>query len=85
LYERKGRGRSPKFTPEQKEQIRQWAKDFPKNLNQIRLLIHEKFAIEVNKDTMKNVLQCLQFGWHSIRRIPKGEPDPEEYQQKKHA
>jgi DDE superfamily endonuclease len=85
LYERKGRGRSPKFTPEHKEQIRQWAKDFPKNLTQIRMLIHEQFAIEVSKDTMKNVLKCLQFGWHRIRRIPKGEPDPEEYQQKKQA
>src|SRR5262245_25395352 len=38
-----------------------------------------------NKDTIKNVLKCLQFGWHRIRRRPKGEPDPEEYQQKKHA
>jgi len=85
LYERKGRGRLPKFTPEQKEQIRQWAKTFPKNLNQIRGLIYEKFNIEVSKDTVKNVLKCWQFGWHRMRRTLKGEPDPEEYQQKKHA
>jgi transposase len=85
LYERKGRGRPPKLTTEHKEQIRQWAKDFPRNLHQIRLLIHEKFGIDVSKDTIKNILQCLQFGWHRIRRIPKGEPDPDEYQQKKEA
>jgi transposase len=85
LYERKGRGRPPKLTTEHKEQIRQWAKDFPRNLHQIRLLIHEKFSIDVSKDTIKNVLKCLQFGWHRIRRIPKGEPDPDEYQQKKEA
>ena len=85
LYERKGRGRPPKLTTEHKEQIRQWAKDFPRNLPQIRLLIHEKFGIDVSKDTIKNILKCLQFGWHRIRRIPKGEPDPDEYQQKKEA
>jgi transposase len=85
LYERKGRGRSPKFTSEQKEQIRQWAKIFPKNLNQIRLLISEEFNIAVTKETIKNVLKCWQFGWRRIRRTLKGEPDPEEYQQKKEA
>lgn len=85
LYERKGRGRLPKFTQEQKEQIRQWAKAFPKNLNQIRVLIHETFHIDVSKDTVKNVLKYLQFGWHRIRRTLKGEPDPEDYQQKKQA
>ena len=85
LYERKGRGRSPKFTQEQKEQIRQWAKAFHKNLHQIRLLIYETFNIEVSKETIKSVLKCMQCGWHRIRRTLKGEPDPEEYQQKKNA
>jgi transposase len=85
LYERKGRGRPPKLTAAHKEQIRQWAKDFPRNLHQIRILIQEKFGIDVSKDTIKNVLKYLQFGWHRIRRRPKGESDPEEYQQKKHA
>lgn len=85
LYERKGRGRFQKFTHEQKEQIRQWAKAFPKNLNQIRALVYETFNIEVSKETIKNVLKCLQFSWHRIRRTLKGEPDPEEYQQKKEA
>lgn len=85
LYERKGRGRPPKLTAAHKDQIRQWAKDFPRNLHQIRFLIQENFGIDVSKDTIKNVLKCLQFGWHRIRRIPKGEPDPDEYQQKKEA
>jgi transposase len=85
LYERKGRGRPPKLTAAHKAQIRQWAKAFPRNLHQIRLWLQEKFGIDVSKDTIKNVLQCWQFGWHRIRRRPKGQPDPEAYQQKKHA
>jgi transposase len=85
LYERKGRGRPPKLTAEPKEQMRQWAKAVPRNLHQIRLWLHEKFGIDVSKDTITNVLKCLPFGWHRRRRSPKGEPDPEEYQQKKPA
>lgn len=85
LYERKGRGRPAKFTREQKEQIRQWAKTFPKNLNRIRLLIQEQFGIDAHKDTIRNVLKNLHFSWHRIRRVPKGEPDPELYQEKKQA
>jgi len=32
LYDRKGRGRKPKFTPEQKEQIVLWAKEYPQKI-----------------------------------------------------
>ena len=34
LYDRKGKGRLPIFTPEQKDEIRQWAKLFPKKPQQ---------------------------------------------------
>src|SRR5213594_743054 len=85
LYDKKGRGRHPKLTQAQKEQIRQWAKEFPKNLKKICALIAETFEVIVSKDTVKNVLKCWQFGWHRIRRKVKGQPDPEEYQQKKQA
>jgi transposase len=39
LYDQAKPGRPPKCTPEQKEQIRQWAKAFPKNLNKIGALV----------------------------------------------
>ena len=35
LYDKANPGRPPTCTPEQKAQIRQWAKDYPKNLNKI--------------------------------------------------
>ena len=35
LYDRKGKGRPASFTPEQKDEIRQWAKLFPKNLTKL--------------------------------------------------
>jgi transposase len=85
LYEKKGRGRRPKLNDTQREQIRQWAKEFPKNLGKIGALIQEEFGIAVSKDTLKRVLKTLRFSWHRIRRKVKGQPDPEEYQQKKQA
>ena len=55
LYEKKGRGRIPKLNCTQREQIRQWAKEFPKNLGKIGALIQEEFGIAVRKDTIKRV------------------------------
>jgi len=83
LYDKKGRGRRQKLTPEHQEQIRQWVKLFPKNLNKIRALVKEAFDIVVSKETSKRVLKSLHFSWHRLRRKSRGCPDPEEYQQKK--
>ena len=85
LYDKKGRGRNPKLTPDQKEQVRQWIKQFPKNLNKICALVQERYGIEVSKSTIKRVLKSLNFSWHRVRRRVKGEPDPDVYQQKKEA
>ena len=67
LYDRKGKGRPPSFTQDQKEQIRQWAKLFPKNLNKIGAFIREAFDLDVSKQTMKRALKSLQFSWRRIR------------------
>lgn len=83
LYDKKGRGRPPIFAPEQKAQIRQWVKMFPKNINKIRLLVKEEFDIIISKQTIKRILKPLNFSWHRIRLKVKGQPDPDEYQQKK--
>jgi transposase len=83
LYDKKGRGRPPLLAPEQKEQIRQWVKMFPKNINKIRLLVKKEFDIVISKQTIKRILKPLHFSWHRIRRKVKGKPDPDAYQQKK--
>jgi transposase len=55
LDDRKGKGRLPSFTPEQKDEMRQWAKLFPKNLNNIGACIRDKFGLDVSKQTIKRV------------------------------
>ena len=85
LYDKKGRGRSPKLTPDQKDQIRDWVKQFPKNLNQVRALVQETYGVTVSQSTIKRVLKSLKFSWHRIKRRVKGKPAPELYQRRKDA
>src|SRR5262245_37056609 len=77
LYDHTKSGRPPKCTPEQKEQIRQWAKAFPKNLNKIGALVAAHFDLRLSKETLKRLLKSLAFRWRRIRKGLKGKPDPE--------
>src|SRR4029453_13931523 len=83
LYDKAKQGRPPKFTPEQKAQIRQWAKAFPKNLNKIGALVAEHFDLRISKPTLNRILKSLAFCWGRIRKGPKRAPEPEETQKKK--
>jgi transposase len=83
LYDRKGKGRSPLFNQDQKEQIRQWIKQYPKNLNKIIALIQQEFKISASKSTIKRVLKSMKLTWRRIRRKVKDKPNPHDYQQKR--
>jgi transposase len=85
LYDHAKQGRPPKCTSEQKSQIRQWAKVFPKDINKIAVLVAEHFDLRISKSSLKRTLKSMAFSWRRIRKGLKGEPDPEEYQQKKQA
>jgi transposase len=85
LYDHTKQGRPPKCTQEQKEHIRQWAKAFPKNLNKVGALVTEHFGVRLSKQTLKRILKSMAWSWRRIRKGPQGEPDPEEYRQKKQA
>ena len=60
-------------------------KQFPKNLNQVRVLVQEKYGVTVSQSTIKRVLKSLKFSWHRIKRRVKGTPVPELYQRRKDA
>jgi transposase len=85
LYDRKGPGRLPSFTPEQKDEMRQWAKLFPKNLNNIGACIRDTCGLDVSKQTIKRVLKSFAVSWRRIRKTVKPRPDPETYQEKREA
>ena len=83
LYHRPGQGRKPTFTPEQKEQIRQWAKESPRQLKQVVEKVKTAWDKTVSTQTIKRVLKSLNMSWHRFRRAVGGNPDPVEYEAKK--
>jgi len=85
LYDKPGRGRPPKLNIDQKEQMRQWIKMFPKNIKKICALVQETHDIVVSKQTIKRVWKSLNFRWHRRRRRVKGQPDPAVYQERREA
>jgi len=83
LYDSEGRGRKPKLDDDQKRQVKEWAKEYPKNLKKIVALVREEYGVSVSRRTIKRILRRLGFSWRRIRKKPKGKPDPAEYAQKK--
>lgn len=85
LYDKKGRGRHTKLNEDQKEQVRQWVKLYPKNLNKVISLVQKEFDVSTSRSTIKRILKSCQMSWRRIRKRVKGEPDPAIYQQRKEA
>ena len=83
LYDQKGKGCKPELSPAQKEQVKQWAKVYPKRLGKSVELVQKNFGLSISKRTIQRALKERNFSWRRIRRIPKGQPDPTEYQLKK--
>lgn len=82
LYDRPGRGRKPTLTSVHKEQIREWAKQYPKQLKQILQKVQDEWGIIVSKDTIKRVLKAMRMSWHRLRRVAGGKPQQQEYAEK---
>jgi transposase len=83
LYDKKGRGRKPKLDDDQQRQVKEWAKEYPKNLKKIVALVREEYGICVSRRTLKRILRSFDFSWRRVRKKPKGEPEPSEYAEKK--
>ena len=60
LYDRPGRGRKPKLTTEQQQQVKVWAKETPKNLDSVQSKIESEWKIQVSKDTIKRILSFFK-------------------------
>ncbi|MGK7929633.1 MAG: IS630 family transposase [Spirulina sp.] len=83
LYARKGKGRKPLLNDEQKEQVKKWAKQTPRNLKKVLEKIQEEWGINMSKQTLKRALKCLKMTWKRMRKDVANPPEPEEYKRKK--
>jgi transposase len=83
LYNKPGQGCKPTFNPQQKDQIRAWIKEEPRQLKQVVQKVRESWGITVSSKTIQRILKMLRMSWHRMRRGVGGEPNPQEYQEKK--
>jgi hypothetical protein len=63
LYNQTGRGRKLCLNQEQKEIVKQWAKEEPKNLKKVISKIHQEWAIELDKETIKRIIKKFEMKW----------------------
>lgn len=82
LYDRQGRGRKPKLDIDRQQQVKDWVKANPKNLNLVQNKIEEEWNIRVSKDTIRRILFLLNMTWRRIRKRVAGNPDPLIYKEK---
>lgn len=83
LYNKPGKGCKPKFNSEQKEKIKEWTKQEPRQLKQVVQKVKEEWGIETSTKTIQRILKTLKMSWHRMRRAVGGEPLPQVYQEKK--
>ena len=57
LYDKKGRGRKSTFDSRQKQQIKAWAKENPKQLQNVQSKIQETWNIKTSTYTIKRILK----------------------------
>lgn len=82
LYNSPGRGRKKLFTVEQEQQIKNWVKDTPKNLEKVQAKIGQEWSKRVSKKTIKRIIKSAYMGWYRIKRRVGGNPLPEFYDKK---
>jgi transposase len=82
LYNKPGRGSLPTFNTQQKERIREWAQQQPRQLKQVAQKIKEECSIEISTKTIKRILKTLSLSQARMCRGLGGEPNPQEDREK---
>jgi transposase len=83
LYNKPGQGCKPTFNFSQKEQIKEWAKQEPRQLKKVAQKVKEEWGINTSTKTIQRILKMLSMSWHRMRRGVGGCPPAQEYQDKK--
>ena len=82
LYDKQNRGRKPTFNCEQEAQIKAWAKETPKSLENVEAKIEVTWGIKTSKYTIKRILKRNNMSWHRMRKAVGGEPEKAYYEKK---
>lgn len=63
LYDEKGRGRKPKLDDDQRRQVKEWAKEHPRNPRKVAALVREEYGMSVSKYTIQRILRGIGVGF----------------------
>ena len=59
LYNKSGRGRKQTFTLEQKEKIKAWTEEEPRQLKKVMAKIKDSWGIETSVKTVQRILKTM--------------------------
>ena len=83
LYDLEGRGAKPIFSQEEEKIILECLEKEPRSLRKVAAMVEERTGKKAHIETFRRILKKLDKVWKRQRKIPKGQPDPEEYEQAK--
>ena len=83
LYNKPGRGAKSLFNSSQKAQIKEWAKQEPRQLKNLSQKLQEAWGISPSIKTIQRILKMLKMSWHPMRKGVAVKPPAQEYQDKK--
>ena len=66
----------------QEQQIKDWVKATPKQLDKVQEKIQKQWQIKISKKTIKRLIKLLKMGWYRIKRKVGDEPLAGLYQRK---
>jgi len=67
LDDKSGRGRKQTFSIEQKEQIKFWTEEDPRQLKKVVAKIKEEWGIETSVKTVQRIIKSMGMSWHRMR------------------
>ncbi|MEG4048097.1 IS630 family transposase [Microcoleus sp. Pol17_C1] len=83
IYNKPGRGSKPLFNASQKAQIKEWAKQEPRQLKTVSQKVQEAWGISPSPNTIQRILKNLKMSWHLLRKEMAGKHFSQEDQDKK--
>ncbi len=83
LYDLEGRGAKPIFSEAEEKIILECLEKEPRSLRKVAEMVEKRTGKKAHVETFRRILKKLGKVWKRQRKIPKGKPDPDEYEKAK--
>ena len=83
LYNKPGRGAKALFNSSQKAQIKELAKQEPRQLKNVSQKVQEAWGISPSIKTIQRILKMLNMSWHRMRKGVAVKPPAQHYSDRK--